>query len=220
MVGPTDVFGVGVGGGGGRDFLVGGLSAVEPGRPVELVGPAGLGLTRLGLGLLAGPSRVAPVAVVDVRGWMSPEAAWEAGVEGDRLVVVRCSDPVLWPKVVAALVEGVPAVLAEVPVRVREADLRRLAALARARGSRVVLRPVRGELPAGISHLRLRGVGVSWEGADAGHGRLGERRLVLEASGRGVGGMTRRLVVEDYEGANALRVVSGLAAGSAGRAVG
>jgi len=201
----------------GREAPGGGLLAVEPGRPVELVGGAGLGLTRVGLGLLAGPSRTAPVAVVDVRGWVSPAAAWEAGVERDRLAVVRCPDPALWPKVVAALLEGVPGVLAEVPAGVRDADLRRLAALARARGSRVVLRPLRGELAPGVSHLRLRGVEVSWEGADGGHGRLGRRRLVLEASGKGAGGMLRRVVVEDA-GADALRVVSGLAAGPAGRA--
>lgn len=195
----------------------GSLFAVEPGRPVELVGAPGLGLTRVGFGLLAGTSRAAPVAVVDVRGWISPAAAWEAGVDESRLVVVRCPDPVLWPKVVAALLDGVPGVLAEVPSGARDADLRRLAALARARGSRVVLRPLRGELAPGVSHLRLRGVEVAWEGSDGGHGRLGRRRLVLEASGKGAGGMLRRIVVEDG-GADTLRVVSGLAAGSPGRA--
>ncbi len=203
----------------GRGTPGGSLLAVERGRPVELVGAAGLGLTRVGLGLLAEPSRTGPVAVVDVRGWVSPAAAWEAGVDESRLVVVRCPDPALWPKVVAALLEGVPGVLAEVPAGVRDADLRRLAALARARGSRVVLRPLRGELAPGVSHLRLRGVEVAWEGADGGHGRLGRRRLVLEASGKGAGGMLRQLVVEDA-GADDLRVVSRLAVGSAGRAAG
>ncbi len=45
-------------------------------------------------------------------------------------------------------------------------------------------RPLRGQLPAGITHLRINGAGVSWEGVDHGHGRLRERRLALEVSGK------------------------------------
>lgn len=203
-----------------RSLVVGdGLLTLSPGRPVELTGPAGFGLTRLGYQMLAEPSRVAPVAALDVRGWMSPLAAWEAGVERERLVVVRCADDGLWLRVVAALAEGVGAVLAEVPRTVGERDLRRLAALARARGTRIALRPLAGELASGVAHLRLRAVAVHWEGAEGGHGRLVRRRLVLEASGKGVAGTTRRIEVED-DGADAVRVVPGLAAPTAGRAVG
>ena len=189
-----------------------GLLRLEPGRITELVGVAGTGLTRLGLRLLAEHSRIAPVVVVDTRGWISPEAAWETGVIAERLFVVRCPDPVLWPKVTAALLEGVRAVYAEVPTRTRENDLRRLGALARARGVAVAMRSMGGGLPVGTAHLRIRAMGVTWEGADHGHGRLRRRRLVLEASGKGAAGMARRLEVED-EGTDLIRVVSDVVVG-------
>jgi hypothetical protein len=182
-----------------------GLLTVQPGRMVEMVGHPGSGLTRLGLKLLADQSRVSPVVVLDVGGWISPLAAWETGVLPERLVVVRCPDPVLWPKVAAALLEGVQALYAEVPSRVKEQDLRRLAALARARRVAVVMRG--NGLPSGISFLRLRAIGVTWEGADQGHGRLGRRRLMLEASGKGVAGIPRIIEVED-EGTDVVRLVS------------
>ena len=183
------------------------LLRLQPGRITELVGIPGTGLTRLGLRLLADHSRMAPVVVVDTRGWISPEAAWEVGVLSERLFVVRCDDPFLWPKVTAALFEGVRAVYAEVPSRVREQDLRRLAALARARGTAVAMRSTDGGLPVGVAHLRLRALGVTWEGADRGHGRLGSRRLMLEASGKGASGMARRLEIEDA-GTDLIRLIS------------
>ncbi len=192
------------------------LFHLQPGRVTELVGVPGGGLTRLGLKLLAAPSRVAPVVVVDTRGWISPEAAWETGVLTERLVIVRCDDLVLWPKVTAALLEGVRAIYAEVPARVKDHDLRRLAALARARKVAVVLRSMGRGLPTGIAHLRLRALGVTWEGADRGHGQLKRRRLMLEASGKGAAGITRRFEVED-EGTDAMRVVSDVVVDQAGR---
>ena len=197
----------------------GGLLSLQPGRITELVGVPGTGLTRLGLSLLAEHSRVAPVVTVDTRGWISPAAAWETGVVGERLVIVRCEDSILWPKVTAALLEGVRALYAEVPARVKDQDLRRLAALARARKTAVALRAMGNGLPSGVAYLRLRAIGVTWEGADRGHGRLTRRRLVLEASGKGAAGVTRRFEVED-EGKDSLRVVSDVVVDQARRAVG
>jgi hypothetical protein len=193
---------------------------LRPGHVTELLGIPGTGLTRFGLRLLAGPSQTAPVVALDTRGWISPAAAWEAGVVPESLVIVRCEDPALWPKVAAALLEGVNTLYAEVPAGAREQDLRRLAALARARKAAVAMRPIgnRG-LPSGVAHLRLRALGVTWEGADRGHGRLGRRRLMLEASGKGASGMTRRFEVED-EGTDVVRVVSDVVVGEARRAVG
>ncbi|MDH3517395.1 MAG: hypothetical protein OEM66_00550 [Acidimicrobiia bacterium] len=195
------------------------LLTLQPGRIVELEGPPGFGLTRLGYRMLADPSRQAHVVALDVRGWMSPLAAWEAGVDHDRLVVVRCGDPRLWAQVAAALCEGVRAVFAEVPAGVKDADIRKLAALARARSVRMALRPLKGGLATGVSYLRLRSVEIAWRGPEAGHGRLAGRRLVLEASGKGMAGMTRLIEVEE-EGEDAVRVVPGLVVGEAGRAAG
>jgi hypothetical protein len=184
-----------------------------------LVGPPGLGLTRLGLSMLAGPARQGMVAAVDVRGWLSPLAAWEVGLTPERLVVVRCPDRDRWGRVTAALLEGIGAVYAEVPAGVTDALLRRLGALARARRSALLLRPVRGGLPPGLAHLRLQGTGVAWEGPDAGHGRLAGRRLAIRATGRGVGGVEQEFEVED-DGTDSVRVVPGLAVAPPRRAVG
>lgn len=192
---------------------------LQPGKITELVGDPGTGLTRLGLRLLAVHSRVAPVVALDTRGWISPEAAWETGVLAENLVVVRCDDHVLWPRVMAALLEGVQAVYAEVPARIRDQDLRRLAALARARRAAVAMRSMGRGLPGGVSHLRLRAIGLTWEGADRGHGSLGRRRLVLEATGKGVAGMGRRFEVED-EGTDVVRVVSDVVVDQVGRHAG
>lgn len=196
-----------------------GLLHLQPGRITELVGIPGTGLTRLGLKLLAEHSRVAPVVALDTRGWISPEAAWETGVLAERLVIVRCDDLILWPKVTAALLEGVRAVYAEVPALIKDRDLRRLAALARARQVAVAFRSMGNGLPTGTAHLKLRALGVTWEGANRGHGKLKKRRLVLEASGRGSAGITRRFEVED-EGTDVVRVVSDVVVDQARRTVG
>lgn len=196
-----------------------GFLHLEPGRITELLGVPGTGLTRLGLRLLAAPSLIGPVVALDIRGWISPEAAWETGVTPENLVLVRCDQPEVWPKVVAALLEGVRALYAEVPVAAKDRDLRRLAALARARKVAVAMRPIGTGLPSGVSHLRLRALGVTWEGADQGHGQLRRRRLLLEASGKGAAGVSRRFEVED-EGSDDVRVVSNVVIGETRRAVG
>jgi hypothetical protein len=196
-----------------------GYLRLRPGRITELLGVPGSGLTRLGLMLLGPPSQTSSVVVLDTRGWISPEAAWETGVAEENLVIVRCDEATVWPKVAAALLEGVRAIYAEVPAGVKDQDLRRLAALARARKVAVAMRPMGQGLPSGVAHLRLRALGVTWEGADRGHGRLGRRRLVLEASGKGASGVTRRFEVED-EGSDLVRVVSDVVVGETRRAVG
>jgi hypothetical protein len=196
-----------------------GYLRLRPGRITELLGVPGSGLTRLGLMLLGPPSQTSSVVVLDTRGWISPEAAWETGVAEENLVIVRCDEATVWPKVAAALLEGVRAIYAEVPAGVKDQDLRRLAALARARKVAVAMRPMGQGLPSGVAHLRLRALGVTWEGADRGHGRLGRRRLVLEASGKGASGVTRRFEVED-EGSDVVRVVSDVVVGETRRAVG
>ncbi len=195
------------------------LLSLQPGRVTGLVGHPGFGLTRLGLTLLASREQLGPVAYLDVRGWLSPPAAWESGVSPESLVVVRCDDPVRWARVAAHLLEGVSAVYAEVPARMKPAQLHKLVALARNRKTPLVLRPLQGDLPNGMAHLRLEARRVIWEGAGYGHGRLTTRRLVFAASGKAMRGMVRLIEVED-DGTNAMRLVSGLAAAPSGRATG
>jgi len=191
--------------------------ALEPGRVVGLVGPPGFGLTKVGWSMLAGSVPTGPVVYLDVRGWVNPLTAWESGISPERLVIVRCSDRLLWPKTTAALLEDIRAVYAEVPPGVRESVLRRLAALARARRSALLLRPLDGDLPTGVAYVRFRGRDVGWEGPDAGHGRLERRRLALDASGKG---MSERVIEVEDDGADVVRMVSRLAAAPAGRAAG
>ncbi len=193
--------------------------ALVPGRVVGLEGPVGFGLTRLGLSMLAAAAARGPVAYVDVRGWLCPSAVWELGIDPERLIVVRCDDPVTWGRVVAGLLEGMQAVFAEVPPRTKEAQLRKLAAASRRGHKPLVLRTVRDGLPSGVAHLRLAGKQILWEGADSGFGRLTRRRLVIEATGKTMRGMTRIIEVED-DGTHALRVVSGLGSAPSGRAAG
>ena len=190
-----------------------------PGRVIGLEGPTGLGLTRVGFSMLAGVSPPTRVVVVDVRGWVCPPAAWEVGVPPDRLVVVRCDDADRWPRAVAALLDGVKAIYAEVPPGIREAVLRRLGAKARARDAAIVLRPLDGRLPSGLAYLRVRGCGVAWTGLGNGHGRLNRRTLILELSGKGASGRRQVVEVED-DGAHPVRVVSRLVTPQAGRAAG
>ena len=135
---------------------------LEAGKIIGLIGAPGSGLTRLGMGLLR--DQPGWVACVDVRGWLNPLALWEMGVSAERMVVVRCPDARRWPQVTAALVEGMQAVYAEIPAGVATPLLRRLGALARVRSTSVVLRPIDGDIPTGITHLRLEAQEVAWEG--------------------------------------------------------
>lgn len=192
---------------------------VEAGQVAVLTGDPGLGMTRLGLSMLSEFTRMGTVAYLDVRGWMNPVAAWEVGIEPDRLVVARCREVVRWGRAVAALLDGATGVLAEVPVGVKDASVRKLAALARNRGTPLLLRPLGREVPAGVAHLVLEAQGAAWSGATEGHGRLEQRKIRIAASGKVMRGMTRTIEMED-NGSNALRVVSGMAAEGARRAAG
>jgi hypothetical protein len=187
------------------------IPALLPGQVGVLAGDPGLGMTRLGLVRLSNYAGAGAVAYLDVRGWLSPLAAWEVGIEPDRLVIARCGEVVLWGKAVAALLDGATAVLAEVPAGAKDASIRKLAALARNRGTTLLLRPLKQALPAGIAHLTLEARETAWSGAVAGHGRIERRRTRLTASGKAMQGMTRTIEMED-DGSNTLRVVPGVAA--------
>lgn len=193
--------------------------SLSPGQVAGLVGSPGYGLTRIGLAMLAGHADRGPVAYVDVRGWLCPSAAWEAGIPAERLVVVRCDDLVQWGRVVATLLDGMRAIYAEVPRGAKEPALRKLAALARTRRTPMILRALDAGLPSGVAHLHFEGRQVVWEGAERGHGHLRRRRSLVVASGKAMRGMRREIELEDH-GADALRLVSGMAVAERQRATG
>jgi len=181
--------------------------SLAPGQVAGLTGVPGSGLTRIGMSLLAPYATHGPLVYLDVRGWANPLAAWEMGIEPERFVVVRSSDIVSWGRIVATLLDGARGVYAEVPGGLKDQALFKLAAKARAKRTPVVLRPVTGKLPAGLAHLNLDARDVLWEGTEAGHGNLTNRRTLFEASGKATRGMERMVEVQD-DGTNNLRVVS------------
>ncbi|NND84805.1 MAG: hypothetical protein HKN46_06610 [Acidimicrobiia bacterium] len=196
----------------------GGFLTLEPGRPVALHGEPGSGCTRIGLSLLAETARQAPVVAVDVRGWISPLAAWDAGIPPGRFVVVR-ADHTTWSGVVGSLMDGIRAAYVEVPAGTPDTVLRRIVATARAKRVGLALRPLRGRIPAGLAHLALDVQGVEWVDPPEGHGHLRTRTVRAHASGKGVSGIERVIEVED-NGTDAVRVVAGLAAAPARRSAG
>ncbi len=195
-----------------------GLPAVAPGQVAVLSGEPGLGMTRLGLVMLSGYAE-GTVAYLDVRGWLSPVAAWEVGIEPDRLVIARCNEVVQWGRAAAALLDGAVAVMTEIPVGVKDVSIRRLAALARNRGTALLLRPIDRPVPTGVAHLVLEARETTWSGAVGGHGRIEQRKIRINASGKAMKGMTRTIEMED-DGSNALRLVSGVAAAETQSAAG
>ncbi len=72
------------------------LLTLAPGQIAGLSGIPGSGLTRIGMSLLAPYASRGPIVYLDVRGWASPTALWEMGIEPEHLVVVRSSDIVSW----------------------------------------------------------------------------------------------------------------------------
>lgn len=204
---------------GGQEADATGLPVVGPGRVAVLSGDPGSGVTRLGLVMLAEHAGRGVVSYLDVRGWLNPLAAWEAGIDPDRLVIARCRDAVRWGRATAALLDGSSAVFAEIPDGVKDAQIRKLAALARNRRTVLLLRPLSRTVPAGIAHLTLDAYETTWSGAEGGHGRIGRRTTRFRASGKAMRGMTRTIEMED-DGSHALRLVSGMAAPETGRALG
>ena len=158
-------------------------AVLVPGKVVGLIGSPGSGLTHLAMSLLA--SQTAPFAYVDVLGWLCPVAAWEAGISPERLIVVRCGDRSQWAQVVGALIDGVPLVYAEVPDGISPRVLYRLSALARARKTAVLMRPLKGGLPPGVAFTQVHAAEITWEGIASGHGQLRARQMTVEISGKG-----------------------------------
>jgi hypothetical protein len=120
-------------------------------------------------------------------GWdtFGPDAAREAGVVLDRVVMVRrpsdgSGGDEWWGHVLAGLVDGFDVVVVGDATAVRPSTARRVQARLQSRGGVLVLV---GD-PGGFApELRITGTS-RWHGLADGHGHLAARRLELTAEGR------------------------------------
>jgi len=151
-------------------------AGVRRGSVVVVDGATGFGATTLVLRLAAAATTAGEwAALVERDATLGGQAAAEAGVEPARCAVVRGVPRNSWATVVAALLDGVGLVAAEVPFAPKLSDARRLIARARERGAVLV---VQGAWPAEAA-LRLHARG--WRGDE----------LSVEVEGRGVGAHPR-----------------------------
>jgi hypothetical protein len=157
-------------------------------------GGYGAGATTVAFELAAAVTAVGEwAAAVDLDGTLGALAARDAGVTLERFAVVRRVPPSRWATVVAALLDGVSLVLAEVPRGVGAADARRLVARARERESILVVcaaaDTLEGRWTTGAT-LTLGAAGSAWAGlADAGF--LTGRTLHVRVEGRGAASRPR-----------------------------
>lgn len=133
-------------------------------------------------------------------------AAAELGLALDRLAVITAPPPEQWATVVAALVGAFDLVLVPVPPATRAAEVRRLVARARERGTVLVqLTPFGPSGPVGRrgpsarddlapeADIRLAVTASRWQGLGDGAGHLRARRLTIETAGRRRAARSRRV---------------------------
>jgi hypothetical protein len=158
-------------------LLPGGL---RPGSVVAVQGSTALLLALL----VAATTQGAWAAVIGV-GDLGALAAAEAGVVVQRLALVPRPGPNP-AQVAAALLDGMALVALASTDRISPGAGRSLAARAWQRGS--VLLPL-GRWPGADIELDCRA--EAWSGAEAGHGRLRSREVVVRAVGRGAAARPR-----------------------------
>ncbi|MCV2393313.1 hypothetical protein OEB99_03245 [Actinotalea sp. M2MS4P-6] len=151
-------------------LLPGGLTR---GATVTVTGSTSLVLTMLGAASAAG-SWVAVVGMPAV-GML---AAHQLGLALDRVVLVPDPGPD-GPRVIAALVDGVDAVVVG-DVALADADRRRLSARARERSAVLV-----ATTPWPGASVQLTVERTRWSGVGRGNGRLRDRVLTVSRAGRG-----------------------------------
>src|SRR6478735_1371678 len=160
------------------------------GSVLRVTGRPGAGATTVGFELAAAVTALGEwAAAVDVDATLGPLAAADAGVALERFAVVRRVPPARWATVVAALLDGVSLVLAEVPRGVALGDTRRLEARARERESVLVVAETGGAVWPGSALFTLHAAGSAWD--DLGAGLLEARRLRVEVEGRGAAARPR-----------------------------
>ena len=157
---------------------------VQRGSTVAVDGLPGSGSTTVALTLAAAATSAGEwAAVVDPGGTIGALAAAAAGVDLERLAVVRRAPPDRWSSVVAALLDGITMVVAAVPPRVRLGEARRLVARARERGAVLV---AFGAWPVEAA-VRVHAGASSWHGLGAGTGLLEARDLDVRVDAKGRG---------------------------------
>ena len=137
------------------------------------------GSLRLALALAAGTTQAGSWAAAVGIPELGVVAAAETGIALQRLALVP-NPGRQWPRVVATLLGGVDLVLARPPAAAGQSLGHQLATRARERGSVLV---VLGAWPR--PDLSLHVSGGPWTGAEAGAGRLVERRARVVTTGRG-----------------------------------
>jgi hypothetical protein len=143
---------------------------------------------------------------------ISAEAAHDIGVELTRLPLVP--DPgARWVEVVGALVDAMDVVVARVPARLADGDIRRLVARGRSRGSVLIPFLGSGSDSSGSdssgsdssgsdgrarwphADVRLTAHSGAWSGIGDGYGRLRRRQVTVVAEGRGVAARRRTAIL-------------------------
>jgi hypothetical protein len=159
--------------------------AVVRGSVLRVAGEPGAGSTTVAFELAAAFTAMGEwAAAVDLDGTLGALAAREAGVALERFAVVRRVPSTRWATVVAALLDGVSLVVAEVPRGVGLGDARRLVARARERESVLVAYETRIRWPA-ESRFVVHADGSAWDGLGRDAGFLAGRRLQVRVEGRG-----------------------------------
>lgn len=190
-----------------RVLLSGG--ALQRGSTVTVEGGLGAGATSLALELAAAATAAGEWAgAIDLDGTFGGEAAAQAGVVLERFAVIRAArattqpgepgglPPARWAAVVAALLDGVSVVLAEVPRYATAGDARRLVARARERGAVLVpLLVAPGTRWPADASLRLRATSGCWHGLAPGAGLLTDRARAVTVDGEGEAARTRTAVL-------------------------
>ena len=170
--------------------LAAALPSVQRGSVVAVGGLMGTGATSAVLGIAAAATAAGEwAAMVDGEGTLGGLAAAEAGVDLARFAIVRDVPRDRWATVVAALLDGVSVVVAELPRSVRVGDARRLAARARERAAVLVaFAPDARAWPAEAA-VRINARGGRWTGlgggASGGDGVLAARVPMLDIESRG-----------------------------------
>lgn len=130
------------------------------------------------LALMAGPSQSGAWCAAVGMPELGAEAGEQAGVDLTRLVLIPDPGP-RWLAVVATVAEVMPVVAVRPPVRAKDADVARLGARLRDRGT-VLL--VQGAWPQAEAVLELSE--PRWTGLGRGHGHLAEREVTVTVGSR------------------------------------